>query len=395
MAAAAASPSSSPAAALLLLHGEDDFALAQRARHCFQQWTAEVGGTDHEILDAAVANTGEALRILGRLREALQTLPFFGTGKVVWFKNCSFLAEDRTSSSQAVTKALGELGEELKTFRWGAVRLIISAPKVDRRKTLYKTLEKLGKVEVFPGLSLEDKDWMQQAELLARQALRERGKDIADETLAELITRVGPNARQLYSEIEKLATYAGNRREIEAGDVALLATVNKSGRAFALADALGDRDLPRLLRTLDEELWGMRSDKQKSEIGILYGLIGKVRAMILLKEMLREGWIKPETDYRRFAAQLAKVPADRLPADKRYNPLAINAYVLFRALPQSARYSTAELVNGMEALLRCNLRLISSNADGALVLQQTLVGLVGQPPGKAAVRAGGDARRGG
>ena len=28
------------------------------------------------------------------------------------------------------------------------------------------------------------------------------------------------------------------------------------------------------------------------EIGLLYGLIGKVRAMIFLKEMVREGWIK-------------------------------------------------------------------------------------------------------
>jgi DNA polymerase III delta subunit len=156
-------------------------------------------------------------------------------------------------------------------------------------------------------------------------------------------------------------------------------TRNKSARAFALGDALGDRDLPRLLRTLDEELWELKLDRQKSEIGLLYGLIGKVRAMILLKEMLREGWIKPDGDYNRFKAQLERVPAAQLPEDKRYNPLALNAYVLFKALPQCRRYSQAELISAMELLLRCNQRLISSSLDEALILQQTLVEIVEKP----------------
>ena len=61
---------------------------------------------------------------------------------------------------------------------------------------------------------------------------------------------------------------------------------------------------------------GVKTDPHKSEIGLLYGLISKVRAMLLLKEMLREGWIKPEMDYHRFKAQLERVPADKLPADR-------------------------------------------------------------------------------
>ena len=142
-------------------------------------------------------------------------------------------------------------------------------------------------------------------------------------------------------------------------------------RAFALGDALGDRDLPRLLRRLDEELWEVKLDPQKSEIGLLYGLISKVRAMILLKEMLREGWMKPDADYNRFKAQLERVPADQLPEDRRFNPLAINPYVLFKALPQVKRYTQAELVRAMDLLLQCNQRLVSSSLDESLVLQQT------------------------
>lgn len=363
--------------ALVLVCGEDDFAVAQRARQLYQQWTKEVGGMDHEILDANVPNSGEALKVIGRLREALQTLPFFGTGKVVWFQNCNFLADERTASAQAVTESLAALAQELKEFAWQNVRLLISAGKVDKRKVFYKTLDNVGTVEALAGWSADDRDWAQQAEAWAIKAIRARQKEISDEALAELITRVGPNARQLDSEVEKLTLYVGARNPIEFDDVAAICARNKTARAFALGDALGDRDLPRLLKCLDEALWEVKLDPQKSEIGLLYGLIAKVRALVMVKEMLREGWVKPDADYGRFKAQLERVPEDQLPADKRFNPRSVNPYVLYRALPQARRYSQAELIRTMELLLECNRRLVSSSLDESLVLQQTLVQIVG------------------
>jgi DNA polymerase-3 subunit delta len=363
-------------APLVLVCGEDEFAVKQRAKQVYGEWTQELGGMDHEIIDGSVVNSGEALRAIGKLREALQTLPFFGSGKVVWLQNCSFLGDERAAAAAAVTNALADLAQELKAFSWQGVRLLISAGKVDKRKVFFKTLDKLGSVESFAGWSVDDRDWSSQAETWARTALRNRSKEISDQALAELIARVGPNARQLDSEVEKVALYIGDRTEIQLEDVETICTRNKSARAFALGDALGDRDLPRLLQRLDEELWEVKLDPQRSEIGLLYGLISKVRAMLLLKEMLREGWLKPDTDYGRFKAQLERVPAGQLPSDRRFNPLALNPYVLYRALPQVKRYTEAELVRAMDLLLRCNQRLVSSSLDESLVLQQTLVQIV-------------------
>ncbi|HEY2952009.1 MAG TPA: DNA polymerase III subunit delta, partial [Verrucomicrobiae bacterium] len=68
-------------APLVLVCGDDDYAVKQRARQLYQQWSEELGGMDHEIIEAQVGNSGEALKALARLREALQTLPFFGSGK--------------------------------------------------------------------------------------------------------------------------------------------------------------------------------------------------------------------------------------------------------------------------------------------------------------------------
>jgi DNA polymerase-3 subunit delta len=363
-------------APLVLVCGEDDFAVKQRAKQIYLQWTEELGGMDHEIIDAAVSHSGEALKSLAKLREAMQTLPFFGSGKVIWFQNCNFLSDERAATKDVIA-SLAALADNLKEFSWQNVRLLITAGKVDKRKAFYKALDKLGTVESFAGWSVDDRDWAGQAEVWARKGLRARQKEISDEALAELINRVGPNARQLDNEVEKVALYVGDRKEIEFDDVATICTRNKMARAFALGDALGDRDLPRLLARLDEALWEVKLDPQKSEIGLLYSLIGKVRAMLLLKEMLREGWVKPDLDYNRFKAQLERVPKDQLPEDRRFNPLALNPYVLYKALPQVKRYSEAELIRAMDLLFQCNLRLVSTSLDESLVVQQTLVQIVG------------------
>ena len=385
MARAAASPGTT--APLVLVCGDDDFTVKQRAQALFNQWSAELGGMDHETVDASALNTAEALKCLSRLREALNTLPFFGGAKVVWFKDCSFLGEDRTSSSAAVTAALTEFAEQLKVFRWDGVRLLISGGKPDKRRSFFKTVEKLGSVEPFTALSADDKDWASRAEGEALRLIKAAHKDIADDALGELVTRVGPNLRALASEVEKLTLYLGDRPEITLVDVQTMTTRQKLAQAFALGEALGDRDLGKLMRVLDQELWEIRTgaDKRKSEIGLLYGLISKIRALLMLKDLRQQGVLKPARDYNSFKSQLERVPADSLSGDKRFNPLSGHPFVLFQAMRQTDNYELPELIHAMEVLLDANVKLVSSDLDEAMVLQPALVEIVGLRPRKVAL----------
>lgn len=376
MAAKAKKAKYDPDAPVTLVCGEEDFAVKARSREVYDAWCTEAGGMDHEIVDGTAATSNEAQGAIAKLHEALNTLPFFGGAKVVWLKDCNFLGDDRTATSKGVTESLGDLAKVLKEFRWEGVRLLVSAGKVDKRKTFYKTLGKLGNVESFAGLSIDDRDWADKAETIAYQHFKQLEKQIDAEALANLVANVGPNAAQLASEVEKISVYAGDRNEITVQDVEAVSVKNKQAKAFALGDALGDRDLPRLLRTLDGELWEMQFDKKKSEIGMLYGLISKVRVMLFLKELINARLLRPENNYGRFKAALDRVPADRLPEDRRINPLSMNPYVLFRALPQASRYSTSELIKAMDLLLHCNRKLVSSSTEGALVMQQTLTEIV-------------------
>ncbi|MCP5517321.1 MAG: DNA polymerase III subunit delta [Verrucomicrobiales bacterium] len=390
-------PGEAATAPLALVWGDDDYSVKQRARQLYDAWCAAAGGMDHETIDGAAENADQALRAVNRVREALQTLPFFGGAKVVWLKDCNFAGEDRVSSAQSVTKTLSEFASELQAMRWDGVRLLISAGKLDRRRAFYKTLASLAAVEECPALSAADKDWVSRAEAFVRGAFQRHHQTIEPGALAELIARVGPNLRLLAGEAEKLSLYAGERKAIAREDVVAITSRTHQAEAFAVAEALGDRDLPHCLGALDEELWQIRTDRDRSAIGLLYGLISKVRVLLLVKELVHLGYLREGSDYQSVKNALARLPEGLLPADKRYNPAAMHPFPVFKALGQARHYRREELVAAMERLLRCNLKLVSSTLEDALILQQTVVEIIGvEPPGRGAAgrrpanpRAGG------
>jgi DNA polymerase-3 subunit delta len=364
-----------------LLWGDDDFALQRRARQIFDTWNTAHPGGDAEIIDATAANADEARRAIARLREALQTLPFFGGSKSVWFRDCNFAGEGRVSEAAAVVQELADLGRELAAFPWKDVRLLLTCGKLDRRRAFFKALDKMGdagtaEIEQFAGLTTDDRDWHEKAERIAARELHSHGKKADPDVVVQFVEWVGPNSRQLFTEAQKLATYVGERSEITTEDVEAVVTRGRHARAFALADAVGQRDLPRALQRLDEELWAIQSDRQRSTIGLVYGLIAKIRAMLLVGEMQREGLLRPSTEYGGFVAQLKRLRREDFPADKRYNPLDINAYVLFRAALQAKNYSSFELVRALEELLRCNRLLVGSGLDEGMVLQLAIKRIV-------------------
>jgi DNA polymerase III delta subunit len=158
--------------------------------------------------------------------------------------------------------------------------------------------------------------------------------------------------------------------------VQAIVTRGKHAKAFALGDALGERDLPRLLKRLDEDLWAVKTDRKKSVIGLVGGLVSKVRSLLFARELMDGGWLKPTRSFPQFKPQIDRLPADSFPADRKISPLGLHPYVLFNAVNQAGNYNSAELVRALELLMHCNRRLVSSSLDDTLVLQQTLTQIV-------------------
>ena len=60
---------------------------------------AAAGDFGLEIIDGCADNAEQAAARIRSTIEALQTLPFFGGGKLVWLKNVNFLADNKLGSS--------------------------------------------------------------------------------------------------------------------------------------------------------------------------------------------------------------------------------------------------------------------------------------------------------
>ena len=365
-----------PEGPLAFIHGDDDFAVSQRARQIYQKWCEEGDGEDNEIVEAHAVNAGEALKALGRLNEAIETLPFFGGGKVVWFKACNYLSDGRIAKANDVSEALADLATKLKTFDWAGVRMLISSAKADKRKTFYKMTSKAGYVEEFTALSVDDRDWQAKAEQLIGSRLKSLKKRADYSTVNELAQFVGPDTRAIVSECDKLAAYVGEAAEITVNDVKSIVTQGKHAKAFALGDALGERNLTKLLKRLDEDLWATKTDRKKSVIRLVAGLVSKVRSLLFARELLDARWVKPVRGFAQFKSQIENLPADAFAEDRRISPLGLHPYVLFSATNQAQNYTREELVEAMDLLMHCNRKLVSTSLDESFVLQQVLTQIV-------------------
>ena len=159
------SPSKASASSdFVLICGQDDHATRQRSKQVYERWISDCPDHEQEIVDGSAATVSEASQALSRCLEALQTLSFFGAGKLIWFRHCTFLGEEKMAASKAVTEGLAAVVQEVQQVGEGSFRLLISAGKVDKRKSFYKQFQKLGKVEVHDGWDPSKSDWVIEAE---------------------------------------------------------------------------------------------------------------------------------------------------------------------------------------------------------------------------------------
>src|SRR5437879_3948863 len=71
----------------------------------------DAGDFGLEVIDGCADNSEQAAARIRSAIEALQTLPFFGSAKLVWLKNANFLSDTIIGRSASVQSALEELAE--------------------------------------------------------------------------------------------------------------------------------------------------------------------------------------------------------------------------------------------------------------------------------------------
>src|SRR5271154_5938016 len=122
----AASPPKTKAVPIHLLVGSDEDAVKKAAADLAHKLAPD-DAMNFETIDGRADSVDDAIRSVQKVREAIMTLPFFGGGKLVWWKAVNFLDETGVGRHASVKEALEELRPDLEKVDGDSVTLLISA----------------------------------------------------------------------------------------------------------------------------------------------------------------------------------------------------------------------------------------------------------------------------
>jgi DNA polymerase III delta subunit len=368
------SPSRGAKAAVFLVHGDDDYLVTEEARRIIAKATPK-GASEFalETIPGTAANAAEAMESFRKLFEALQSQSFFATEKVVWWRDTNLLGASPTATGAEVADMLGGLAAQLEKGLAPGVTLVVTATEVDGRRSIVKKLGACGKVVAFTKDPFKQKENAAQAVEFAFRAAKETGVELEEEAAVLLAEMTDGDSRTIRSEIEKLSAYVGDKARIGVDAVRAVGSHRPGGLVWDLADAVGERNLPKALSVLDDLLFA-----GEKPVGLFYNLISRIRLFLLLRGLADAKRLRLGGDYNSFKAQLDRLPewASRTAGeDKKANPLAGHPFVLWKTSSGAARYTHKELVSALRVLLDANEKLFSTGGEPRAVIADALVAI--------------------
>lgn len=297
-----------------------------------------------EARDWGVARFSAADDSLDRVLGQAQTLPMLVPRQVIFIEDVEALEALGEETGKEALERLAAYLEDPAPF----TVLVFEAATLDQRKKLFKVLsEKATVVSVELGKEPEDREAA--AAAMALQMAREMGVELTRDAADELAESCNGELARIRNELAKLATYAGERRQITRADVEALVLSAKKYSVWQLADMLASRQRARALEFLDNLL---REGEQPA------GLVGAM------------AWM-----YRKL------IEAQELPAHlsgwQAARQLGMRPETAELALRQSRKIPRPRLLDGLTALYEADNRLKSGVVDQRAVMEFLVARLTG------------------
>ncbi len=274
---------------MYLIHGEEVYF----ARRLEQAIVKALLGPEEQEMNLHIINGDPQLQELINL---IETVPFFGGRKVIVIRNSGLFCSRKGTGNAAE----GDAGDErllhvLGNFPDYSNIIFMTADKVDRRRKLYKTVEKLGVIAEAASLKAKDiKMWLP-------EKLHELNRKMAAEAVEYFLTLVSLMPKIsldfLDNELEKTALYTGNKVITKADLLAVLAPIPEIS-VFAMIDAISRKDTVQALRLFNDQLTA-----GEHPLKILSLLNRQVRLLWQAKDLLKSG-----CSSRQIADELGVMP---------------------------------------------------------------------------------------
>lgn len=355
----------------ILVCGEDAFLRAQKTRQLVDELAPdESRALGLEAIDGRLQDAESAAAAVNQVIESLQTLSFFGSGKLVWLRDATFLGGSRGSSLPA---ALAKPVEVLIRLLAGGLSdgysLLISAESINRQTALYKAFQRHGEVFDF-AMGTRSYEQRRYAEARLKELLPRFELTMRPESALLFLARTGTDTWRMVGELEKLRLYLGGSGEATTEAIQEVTSLGEVDAAWDLADALGDRDLKRVLSTLRRLL-----NQRHPAIALAALLESRVRELLVFREAMDRGWLRvqPGRNVPRVGWEAVPPAADELFSSDRSDPRKMAPFLAGRRAAQAGRYSLRELRNARHLLITLRDRLVSTTVPADILIETTLL----------------------
>jgi DNA polymerase-3 subunit delta len=301
---------------VLTLAGENALALQGELDRLIRGFVNEHGDLALERLDGEEAE-------LARIQEALTSLPFLASKKLVLLRRAS-------ANKQFIEQAEQLLGDVPET-----TDVIIVEPKLDKRSSYYKFLQKKTEFKEFKELDLNGL-----AQWLVQKA-REQGGSLSASDARYLVERVGLNQALVGNELAKLILY---NPKVTRETIDLLTEATPQSTIFQLLEAAFAGHTGTVLHLYDEQ----RAQKVEPQ-QIIAMLSWQLHVLALIK-----------TGGERSAQQIA-------------SEAKISPYVVQKSQSIARKLELAELKKLIQDLLTIDTRLKRESIDADEALKNYLL----------------------
>lgn len=358
--------------AIHLIFGDDEFRVSSAAKEIIAAVISPEEQTlGLEVVDGKADTVDAASGKLEQAFESLRTPGFMGSDKVVWLRDASFLADTVVGRSETVKTRVGELAAIIKQGLLPGQHLVVTAPKVDKRYSFYKTCKQCGSIQEF---SIPDRSYQadQQAAAFLRTVIPEKGLKMSRGVLLAFVERVGTDSRHLLTELEKLDLFLGDRREVRAEDIRAITCSSREAIVWDLTDAVGARDLPRSL-----EIARQLAFQKQSPIGLVMMIGTRIRELMIYREAINRRWLVRKKGHQgKSTVAWGDVPPEAEIMFKEWltkDPRSTHPFRVGLLAEQANRFSTKELAHCHQEIVASHESLVSTVVPGSLVLELLIV----------------------
>ena len=277
---------------VILISGSDEAEIKVDADKTIRQ----LAGDNPDPFAFDVITEGEEVNAAKALQQTLNSImspPFFGDRKTVWLKNFSSLSQESKKASKGSAGAyLNELAEKIKSGIPEDIKLVLSGPGIDKRKSLYKTCNDCGTVRLYEKPDIKDRHWRQKMLDILRQRTANKNIKVSAEAEEYLIDIMGTDTARLESELEKLIVYCGGEgAEATLDDVQAICSGEGETISWQLRDAVGQRDIKEALDIINS-LLTTAGDPEKQILGLVIQTANAFRHMLQARILMYQEKIR-------------------------------------------------------------------------------------------------------